>query len=265
MKTGTVTTPQHTVLDATAKVKLQKAAQDFEGLFVSYLLKTMRQSVPESDLFGKGFGGDLMQDLFDMELSQHIAHHGSFGIAEMLYRQLTGENLPRVFTLQANPLPPATNKAQEAPESVSSNVGKTLSERLVKYSDIIAEASQQYNVDENLIKAVIAGESGAKPDAISSKGAKGLMQLIDETAKELGVRNSWDPRENIFGGTKLLRQLLDRFDGDVQLALAAYNAGASAVEIYGGVPPYKETQTYIKRVLNYVKLFELSTGNEIPV
>lgn len=118
-----------------------------------------------------------------------------------------------------------------------------------KYEDIIAKMSEKYNVDANLIKGVIKAESGFNPKAQSPVGARGLMQLMPATAKGLGVTDIFDPVQNIEGGTKYLRRMLDKFDGDTKLALAAYNAGPGAVDKYNGVPPYKETQQYVKRIL----------------
>ena len=109
---------------------------------------------------------------------------------------------------------------------------------------------------EELVKAIIAVESSGNVFAVSSKGAKGLMQLIDSTAEFVDVKNVWHPAENIYGGVKYLRYLLDRFNGDIKLALAGYNAGPENVERYGGVPPFPETIEYIGKVMRYLKLFE---------
>ena len=123
------------------------------------------------------------------------------------------------------------------------------------YHQHIIKASQAYQVEVALIKAVIMAESGYNPNAVSRRGAQGLMQLMPSTAKWLGVNNAFDPALNIDAGVRYLRRLLDRFDGDVQLALAAYNAGSRYVRKYGGVPPFKATHIYIKKVMKYRKSY----------
>lgn len=114
---------------------------------------------------------------------------------------------------------------------------------------IIQAASQKYNVDPRLIKAIIKQESGFRPNLTSSAGAQGYMQLMPGTAKELGVTNVWDAQQNIDAGVRYFRQQLDRFGGDPRRALAAYNAGPGNVQKYGGIPPFKETQNYVKNIL----------------
>lgn len=125
-----------------------------------------------------------------------------------------------------------------------------------RFEPLINSCAVQYGVDKALIKAVIHAESGYNPNAVSPKGAQGLMQLMPKTAEGLKVRNSFDPEENIRGGVKYLRFLLDTCKGDVSLALAAYNAGLSRVAQYGGIPPYQETRNYVAKVLSYQKSYE---------
>ncbi len=118
------------------------------------------------------------------------------------------------------------------------------------FETLIQRASQKHDVDADLVKAVIQNESAYDPSAVSSAGAMGLMQLMPATAASLGVEDPMDPEQNIEGGVKLLRELLNQFSGNLTNTLAAYNAGPGAVQQYGGIPPYQETQTYVNRVLS---------------
>ena len=119
------------------------------------------------------------------------------------------------------------------------------------YYQQIKEASETYGVDINLLKAIARQESNFNPSATSSAGAMGVMQLMPSTAKGLGVTNAYDAQQNIMGGAKLMAQNLKKYNGDVSVALAAYNAGGGNVDKYGGIPPFKETQNYVKKVLGY--------------
>jgi soluble lytic murein transglycosylase-like protein len=116
------------------------------------------------------------------------------------------------------------------------------------YDDIIREAAKTYDLDPNLIHAVMQTESAFHPYAVSRAGAEGLMQLMPELSDEMGVDNAFDPRDNIMGGVRYLKRLLDYYKGDLDLALASYNAGPGNVERYGGVPPFRETRDYVKTV-----------------
>ena len=118
-----------------------------------------------------------------------------------------------------------------------------------RFSEEIREAAERHGVAADLVEAVIRVESAFNPRAVSSKGAQGLMQLMPRTASSLGVRNVFDPRENIEGGVRHLRYLLDKYPGNVPFALAAYNAGEKAVDDHRGIPPYAETQQYVQKIL----------------
>lgn len=118
----------------------------------------------------------------------------------------------------------------------------------------VRHAADKYGLPAGLIRSVIRCESNFKPDALSHAGAQGLMQLMPATASDLGVSDPFDIQQNIDGGARYLRQMIDRFDGDIETALAAYNAGPGTVSRYGGVPPYRETQAYVKKVMRYADL-----------
>lgn len=224
------------------KGKLEKASEDFEALFVYFMLRTMRKTVMKSKLLDTGMGGEIYQSLFDQEISRSIAHQTRLGIAELIEQQLAEQGVPRFEMPQFTPL----NIRSIVPSAKPQPKGV---ERLKPFEPHIREASQRSGVDANLIRAVILAESSGRPEAVSEAGARGLMQLMDGTARQMGVTDPLDPRQNIMGGTAYLAQLLKRFDGDPELALAAYNAGPSAVERYGGVPPFPETRAYIQKVL----------------
>jgi len=130
------------------------------------------------------------------------------------------------------------------------------SERVLRYSTYIRDAARRYQLPEALVRAVIHTESRYNPNAVSHAGAMGLMQLMPSTAKYLKVTQPFDPRQNIYGGCKLLRLLANRFNGDMVLVAAGYNAGAGNVQKYGGVPPFVETRNYVKSVLRRFYAYE---------
>lgn len=138
----------------------------------------------------------------------------------------------------------AAPRARTSGDSLTDGPGKA-----TRFDDLIRAAAAREGVDAGLVRAVVQAESNFDPNAVSSAGAKGLMQLMDGTARELGVTNTLDPVQNVVGGTRYLKQMLTRYGGDVRSALAAYNAGPGAVDAHGGVPPYRETQAYVSRIL----------------
>jgi len=241
---------------------LDKVARGFESIFLNMMFKEMKSAQLEDDGDG-GFGSDVLMDYSNMLLTEQIANNGlGIGIAEKVYEQLSGgEKIqPNTIVNQLGIINESINKTKPslpiADNSVNNNFIDRVNNRLKTYSNIISEASDKYNLPENLIKAVITTESAAKNEAKSPVGAKGLMQLMDGTAKDLGVTNSFDPRQNIMGGAKYLSQMLTKFDGDMNLALAAYNAGPGNVEKYKGIPPFKETINYVQKVKSYISKFE---------
>ena len=125
-----------------------------------------------------------------------------------------------------------------------------------RYDDVIAEAARKNNLSFHLLKALIHVESYFNPYAISKKGAMGLMQIMPENLEQLNIKHPFDPRENVMGGASHLKDMMERFDGKLELALAAYNAGPSAVEKYSAIPPYRETQEYVHKVMILYKKYK---------
>lgn len=265
------------------KHRLRKATKEFESFFILHMLKAMRKTIPKSEMFNGGLGQDIYTSMFDEELSRKVAGNSPNSLSEMLYKSLEKhleataaesgsepgrglevptsiEDTRRIETSRFNQVPASPQPAKSVDMEEAApvlpveppNIPKpkiTSDPILNEFGPTIDKAARTYDVDSRLIYSVIVAESGGKPDAVSSKGAKGLMQLVDSTAVEMGVADSLDPHENIIGGTKYLRQLLDRYDGDLRLTLAAYNAGPGTVSKYNGVPPYPETRQYIENIL----------------
>ncbi len=147
----------------------------------------------------------------------------------------------------------AAGNSKAVTYDISSGV-KHRKERL--FHPIILQEAKRYKIDPCLVKAIIMAESGYNPKAISKRGAKGLMQLMPSTAEALGVVDIFNPKQNISGGIRYFKQLVKRFDGNVKLALAAYNAGSQKVRHYQGIPPFKATQYYIEKVFKYYELYK---------
>lgn len=145
---------------------------------------------------------------------------------------------------------------------VFSSANQTTVEAPENMDGIFEEAAEKYNVPLNLLKAMAKAESNFNEKAVSSAGAQGVMQLMPATAKALGVEDAFDARDNIMGGAKYIAEKLEQYNGDIDLALAAYNAGSGNVRKYGGVPPFQETRNYIKRIKEYMGM-ELSAQKSV--
>ncbi|MGB2687995.1 MAG: lytic transglycosylase domain-containing protein [Desulfobacterales bacterium] len=149
------------------------------------------------------------------------------------------------------------SQTEQRPPSVSGRKAEHL------YHTFIIQTASHHQIDPALIKAIIMAESGYNTKAVSKKGAKGLMQLMPGTAQSLGVEDIFNPHQNITGGVQYFKQMVNRFNGDVKLALAAYNAGSRNVRNYNGVPPFKATHSYIKKVFKYYQIYKDQMAMEI--
>lgn len=145
---------------------------------------------------------------------------------------------------------PATRVNAKIYTDTAASVQKPAHSNRTKIEELISRVSKKHGVDEKLVNALVKQESGFNPNAKSKVGALGLMQLMPSTAKGLGVTNPMDPEQNLEGGVKYLKSMLNKYNGNIILALAAYNAGPNAVDKYDGVPPYRETQNYVKSILS---------------
>ncbi len=252
------------------KTELAKAARGFEAIFVNMMMKEMKAGQLEDDKDGDGgFGADTLKGYMDMQFAEQVSKTGNgIGIAEMIYSQMTGGDKLKAITQEQpaqiiDQLKNLINQKTEVIEDTGidfaattvNNFSTRVSDRLSKYQNIIAEAAEKYGVSQSLIKGIITAESAGRADAKSAVGAKGLMQLMDGTAKDLGVTNSYDPKQNIMAGTKYIKQQIDKF-GSIDTALAAYNAGPGNVQKYGGIPPFKETQNYVEKVKKYSEMYK---------
>jgi soluble lytic murein transglycosylase-like protein len=256
----------------------------FETLLVAEILKPLEESLRASGLFPEGAAGDIYAQLWKQHLGGLIARQldlfpgwqpgaeatAAAGSASTSQSTTSLTKTPRAtVATRARAVPrasaPAEALAVATPVSRPSAdsdaakraqlAGHPLASRLGPFEGAIREASRLANVGANWLRAIIIQESGGQPLAVSRRGAQGLMQLLPTTGSALGVRNPFDPLENISAGARYFTGLLSRF-GDERLALAAYNAGPGRVAAYGGVPPFQETQAYVARVLALKEEFD---------
>jgi len=267
--------------------KLRAAAEQFESLFVQTLLKSMRQTVPKSELTESG-EIDTYRQMLDEAMATRIGGSGGLGIAEMVTRQympyVNGEGLPDTNDSPGmTPLPaerggdatpavmkPLSPSAARRPvpelsralaayaeagvprpslETRAAELGGAAADSVQRWGGQIEAAARETGLAPELLLAVMVQESSGRPDAVSPRGATGLMQLMPETAREVGVTDALDPAQNIKGGARYLAKLRERFAGDLELVLAAYNAGPGNVTRAGNaVPPFPETRDYVQKV-----------------
>ncbi len=234
------------------RLKLRRATRDFESLFIAQMLKNMRRvRWSESE---DSFGKDVMLEVADEAVSRQLAETSMLGIGDLLYQRLI-ERLGSEDSSEPplpEMIPVAVQPPSAGPVAVTRPSGGPVADTLSRFRSEIDAATQDTGLSPQLIAAVINAESSGNPRAVSPKGAVGLMQLMPGTAAEVGVDDAENPAENILGGSRYLKKLLDRF-GELRLALAAYNAGPARVERYRDVPPYVETQTYVQRVMSTLK------------
>ncbi|HUU30057.1 MAG TPA: transglycosylase SLT domain-containing protein [archaeon] len=245
---------------------LRKVSRELESIFIKQLMDTMQKTVPKEGITGDSPGMETWRDLFNQKLAEKISEENSIGLAGMIYRQLSKDldrhrevppaeaefnPIKKVF----GPVSPKGNSetGSDKPAEIE-NSGES-DRGLSSFKELIEKNSARYSLDPALVAAVVMQESGGNPRAVSRAGAQGLMQLMPQTADSLGIGDVFDPEQNIEGGTRYLRNLLDQFEGDEILALAAYNAGPTAVQRYNGVPPYPETQGYVEKVTALKGLF----------
>ncbi len=251
--------------------KKWKAALDFQSMFLGQMYKAMRKSTLGAELTEKSSGREIFTEMLDQEYArmdsknpavaglagmQKAGSGASNSLAAQIYRtllrqdgQADGMEAAPAISFRAAFAASRNGLDGRRPASGSNGAAKTPALPGAALDPLVEAASKAYGVAKNLIKSVIGRESGSRHLAVSPAGAKGLMQLMDTTAADLGVRNVFNPRENVMAGTLYLKRMLDRFGGDEKLALAAYNAGPGAVERFGGVPPYAETREYVEKVL----------------
>ena len=288
--------PAATAKDAAQLEKGRRACKEFESILLYQMLSTMRKAFDSEGESSTDFGGDVFKSMIDEQLSTALARAGGIGLAKLLeqglgFARAVEAPSPGVVTraapakavrraaeepqgaLPAADPPRGPAPAEDAPkEAVPAEAVPTsvrLDElaagpvqgagRLRPHEGTIRAASKVFGVSADLIRAVILHESGGNVFAVSSKGAKGLMQLTDATAETLGVTNPFNPVQNIFGGARYLGSLIKMFEGDLRLALASYNAGSGAVKKYGDIPPYKETQEYVKKVITSFERLRAAT------
>ena len=264
-------------------VKLARVAVEFERMFAEIMVKEMRKTVGNGGLVERSTGEEIFTEMLDSEFAKKMVRNGKLGLAQVIIDQMSRIDNTIDASSALSALKEHNNNARAAQfgatnlrsfDNFRNNTGAfarnesqeicfdMFSPGVRQWSDIIAKASEEFGIDKFLIAAVIDTESSGRANAVSHAGASGLMQLMPGTAKDMGVADVFNPLQNVMGGTRYLREMLNRFGGDLKLALAAYNAGPGNVQRFGGVPPFRETQNYISRIMGMVAQNEANLRNQ---
>jgi Rod binding domain-containing protein len=252
---------------AADSARAKKACAEFESILIYNMLSTMRRAFASEEEGGDGFGSDIFKSMMDEQLSLALARAGGMGLAKVLQSGLGLD--------QADEGPRAVKRGLALESAIGGRGGKqahksleALGHRILgqlrRYDSTVRAAAKAFDLSADLIRAVIMQESAGNSEAVSPKGAKGLMQLIDATSRAMGVADPFDPVQNIFGGARFLSGLLRELDGDLDLALASYNAGPGTVRKYGGIPPFRETRDYIERINRNLEALRASGETASP-